>query len=84
MKERKEWLLPPYLPMIRVRMPKQEGERLLPALENAGIECWASEDSADEIWIRTKKFSVLEKIFEPWFHIKNTRTGFPDIMLYLD
>lgn len=84
LKERKEWLLPPYLPMIRVRMPKQEGERLLPALENAGIECWASEDSADEIWIRTKKFSVLEKIFEPWFHIKNTRTGFPDIMLYLD
>ncbi|MGI6443113.1 MAG: hypothetical protein ACOXZX_04700 [Synergistaceae bacterium] len=84
LKERKEWHLPPYTPMLKIILPKERGKTFIEKLEKENIEYWNSEESVDEMWVRTKKFKVIENLLFPYFEIKNSRVGYPDIALYLD
>ena len=84
LKERREWELPPYVPMIRIDIPAFKRTGLAEHLEQAGFEYWESEDRSDQIWIRTKRFDALRNILEPYFDIKNTRSGIPRISIKLD
>lgn len=84
LRERKEWNLPPFSPMLKIIMPKGTGLNFAELLEKESFDYWASEDSSDEIWIRTRKFKIMKNILSPYFEIKNTRQGFPIIRLYLD
>ena len=84
LKERKEWELPPFVPMLKVTMPHGTGGELSELLDRDGISYWESENSADEIWLRTKKFALVRKSLSPFFHIRNVRRGFPSVRLFLD
>ncbi|NLV82657.1 MAG: hypothetical protein GXZ18_06635 [Synergistaceae bacterium] len=84
LKERKEWNLPPYSPMLKMVMPKGTGIDFAKLLDKESLEYWAAEESSDEIWVRTRKFSIIKKYLAPYFDIKNTRRGFPVTRLYLD
>lgn len=84
LRERKEWGLPPFVPMLRIRTTKGNGGKFSAELERGGFEFWSSEDSSDEIWVRTRRFDLLKKVLEPYYHIRNTRTGFPRVELSLD
>ena len=84
LKERQEMELPPYVPMINITMPSGLGHELAQTLDSAAMEYWETEESADEIWVRTKKFDKLSSLIAPYFHIRNTRRGFPLITLSLD
>ncbi len=83
-RERRDWELPPFMPMLKITMPAGMSKTLTARLEEECITFWESEESADEIWVRTKKFSTLYKILAPFFHIKNVRNGFPTVLLFLD
>ncbi len=84
LEERQEMELPPYVPMINITMPSGLGHELAQTLDSAAMEYWETEESADEIWVRTKKFDKLSSLIAPYFHIRNTRRGFPMITLSLD
>lgn len=84
LKERRDMELPPYTPMISVTMPEGTGCELAKTLDEEEMDYWETEESADKIWIRTKKFDKLSEVIAPYFHIKNTRRGFPFITLSLD
>ena len=84
LKERKEWELPPFLPMLRIDLPAFKRKRLAEALELRGFEYWESEDRSDRIWVRTKKFDSLRNLLSEYFDIKNTRTGIPRVTIKLD
>lgn len=81
---RKELALPPFVPMLKLEMPVGGSEKFVEMLEKYDIEYWKSDEAEDEIWIRTRSFGLLKKILEPWFHIRNTRIGFPLVLLNLD
>lgn len=84
LKERREWQLPPYVPMLKIDIPAFKMKGLLEQLERAGFEYWESEDRSDQFWISTKKFDSLRKILAPYFDIKNTRSGIPKVTIKLD
>lgn len=81
---RKELELPPFMPMIKLSLRGCSFEKLAEALSRYNIEHWESEDAEQEIWIRTRNFGTLKKILKPLFHIRNTKTGFPSVLLCLD
>ncbi len=83
-KERREWGLPPSLPMLRIDIPAFKRNKLVRDLERAGFDHWESEDLSDRLWVRTRKFDSLRMVLEPYFDIKNTRTGTPKICIKLD
>ncbi|MCF0248494.1 MAG: hypothetical protein HUJ86_07795 [Synergistes sp.] len=82
--ERKEWELPPYMPLIKIDALPETAEKIAAALENRAAEYWISEEKKSEIWVRTKKFTMLTEILRPFFEIKSARKGFPAVSLYLD
>ncbi|NLD05114.1 MAG: hypothetical protein GX672_04335 [Synergistaceae bacterium] len=84
LKERREWELPPYVPMLKIDIPAFKRNGLAEHLDRADFEYWESEDRSDQIWVRTKKFDALRKILEPYFDIKNTRSGIPKVSIKLD
>lgn len=84
LKERREWELPPFTPMIKITTPVGTAEKIAPRLEEAAIEYWISEENNEEIWVRTKRFQQLKDILKPFFDIGGTRKGFPTVLLYLD
>ena len=83
LRDRKEWELPPYLPMLKITMP-EGAEALAAALDRLGAEYWASDEKQNEIWVRTKRFDQLSKLLTPYYDIKNAKKGFPAVTLYLD
>lgn len=84
LKERREWELPPFVPMLRIDIPAFKRKRLAQDLEQAGFDFWESEERAESIWVRTKRFGALRKMIAPYFDIKNTRSGIPRITIKLD
>ncbi|MCC8178197.1 MAG: prephenate dehydrogenase, partial [Cloacibacillus sp.] len=84
LKERREWELPPFMPMIKITTPAGVAEKITPQLEESEIEYWISEENNEEIWVRTKRFQQLKNILQPFFDIRATRNGFPTVLLYLD
>ena len=84
LKERELWELPPFLPMIKINVPANALKMFLQGLDDEFFDYWQSEDNKCEIWIRTKKFSKLYSILEPFYSIRRARTGFPQVTLYLD
>jgi len=84
LRERKEWGLPPYVPMLKIDIPAFKRSGLAKQLERAGFEYWESEDRSDQVWVRTKKFDALSKMLAPYFDIKNTRSGIPKVSIKLD
>lgn len=84
LKERREWELPPFMPMIKITTPAGVAEKITPRLDESEIEYWISEENNEEIWVRTKRFQQLKNILQPFFDIRATRNGFPTVLLYLD
>ncbi len=84
LRERKEWGLPPFVPMLKIYMPNAVAEQLSVLLEREGVEYWTPEELDGVIWIRTRRFDMLRKLLEPYFHIKYSRTGMPCAELFLD
>ena len=84
LKERREWQLPPYVPMLKIDIPAFKRKDLMSHLEKEGFEYWESEERSDQLWINTKRFDSLRKILEPYFDIKNTRSGIPKVTIKLD
>lgn len=84
LRERKDWGLPPFVPLIKIQMPKGGGASLSGVLQREGFEYWESEETVDEVWVRTRRFTLLKKILEPYYNIKNTRFGMPCLELNLD
>ena len=84
LKERREWELPPYVPMLKIDIPAFKRNSLAEHLNRADFEYWESEDRSDQIWVRTKRFNALRKILAPYFDIKNTRSGIPRVSIKLD
>jgi hypothetical protein len=58
LKERREWELPPYMPMLKIDIAAFKRNELAEDLERAGFEFWESEDRSDQIWIRTKSLML--------------------------
>ena len=84
LKERREWELPPYVPMLKIDIPAFKRNGLAEHLDRADFEYWESEERSDQIWVRTKRFDALRKILAPYFDIKNTRSGIPRVSIKLD
>lgn len=84
LKERREWELPPFMPMIKISTPAGMAEKIVSQLEGTEMEYWLSEENNEEIWVRTKRFGQLKNILKPFFDIRGTRNGFPTVLLYLD
>lgn len=84
LRERELWGLPPFMPMIKIKVPGVFVKNFVEILENDDFDFWQSEEHRSEIWIRTKKFTKLATILRPYFNINNTRKGFPQITLYTD
>lgn len=84
LENRRKFMFPPYFPMINIKMPPGKKNRLVQILDKEMIEYWDDEVSDGEIWIRTRKFEQLRKWLLEFFHIKNSRYGFPVITVYLD
>ncbi len=84
LRERREWELPPFVPMLRIDIPVFKKKKLAEDLECGGFEYWEAEDRPDRLWVRTKKFKLLRNVLKPYFQIKNTRTGIPRITTKLD
>ena len=83
LRDRQEWELPPYVPMIKITMPSAALE-FAAKLDKLGAEYWASDENEREVWVRTKRFELLSRLLAPYFDIKNARKGFPAAVLYLD
>ena len=83
LRDRQEWELPPYVPMIKITMPSAAQE-FAAKLDKLGAEYWASDENEREVWVRTKRFELLSRLLAPYFDIKNARKGFPAAVLYLD
>lgn len=83
LRERREWELPPYVPMLKIKMP-YGAQCLCDSLEEEGFECWLSEESANELWVRTKRFSELKARLDKYFSIARAGKGFPSVLLYLE
>ena len=83
LRERREWELPPYVPMVKITMP-QSAVQLAAELDKLGLEYWASDENEREVWVRTKRFEQLSNLLAPYFDIKNARKGFPAVSLNLD
>jgi len=84
LKERSEWELPPFMPLIKISAERGDARKISQKLDEAGAEYWASEEDAGEIWVRTKRFAALREILKPFFSIASTKKTFPTVSLYLD
>ena len=84
LKERREWELPPFTPLVKINAPRGAAKILAEKIESRGLDCWVSEEDPCEIWVRTKQFANLREILKPFFDIKGIRKGFPKVSLYLD
>ena len=84
LKERREWELPPYMPLIKINSPRAAASMIAKRLEESGIDFWVSEEDETEIWARTKQFAKLHELLKPFFDIKGIRKGFPKVSLFLD
>lgn len=82
--ERRKWGLPPYIPMIKIVMPKGGGAVLSAALERSSFVFWESEENPDEIWVKTKQFALLSELLAPHFEIKEHKKVYPKVELYLE
>jgi primosomal protein N' (replication factor Y) len=84
LRERSIWDLPPFVPMLKINMPGGFGKQFSSELEREEFEYWTSEELNDVIWVRTRRFSLLRKLLEPYYNIGNSRRGMPDVELFLD
>ena len=84
LKERMEWQLPPFMPILKIDVPAFKRKRLASDLEAAGFDNWESEDRSDQLWVRTKRFEELRCVLGPYFEIDNTRSGIPKVSIKLD
>lgn len=82
--ERREWELPPFEPMLKITLPSGTAQKVTPQLEDSEIDYWVSDETPDEIWVRTKRFSKLTEILRPFYEIGAVRKAFPTVLLYLD
>ena len=84
LKEREEWELPPFVPMIKITMPRASAAAFEKKLSDTELEFWSSEENSCEFWVRTKRFGELRALLAPFFDIKSARKGFPAVLLYLE
>jgi len=84
LKERELWELPPFVPMLKILMPEGTVEKFANLIEQENMEYWTSEELNGVIWVRTRRFGILRKLLEPFYHIKNSRKGMPSVELFLD
>lgn len=82
--ERVELDLPPFTPMLRITFPYGAAGEFALRLDAKSIDYWASEETENEIWVRTKRFSEVESALRPYFDISRSGKGFPSVLLYLD
>lgn len=76
--------LPPFTPMLKVTFPYEAAGEFASILDAKGIDYWSSEETENEIWVRTKRFSEVEFALSPYFDISRSGKGFPSVLLYLD
>lgn len=82
LRERKLLGLPPFLPMIKIEMPRGKGKEFSRKLEKADFDFWESEEKNDELWVRTRHFEALRALLADYFEISGSRTGMPAATLY--
>jgi len=80
---RRDFELPPFIPLIKIEMPKNRGKGFAERLERNSIE-YIEGDSSDDFFVRTKRFALLRKILESYYNIGNTKTGVPKVELKLN
>lgn len=84
LKERKLLNLPPFSPILKIKMPLRKGAEITGKLAERNIDFWESEENQDEVWVRTRCFENLRVVLAPYFDIANKRAGTPAVTLYLD
>lgn len=84
LKERKLLNLPPFSPLLKIKMPLGKGAEFTSKLVERDIDFWESDEKQDEVWVRTRRFENLRTILASYFDIAKQRTGMPAVTLYLD
>jgi len=84
LKERKVLGLPPFMPMLKIITPRRKGPELARRLSSLDFDFWQSDESEDEVWVRTRHFEKLRSVLDVYFEINKTRVGMPALTLYLD
>lgn len=86
MRERKEFGLPPFIPLVAIDLAAPDIGVLRGRLDRGGIEYWEAEDEGRErrIWARTKKIAALREALAPLYGIDRSRRGYPNVTVWYD
>gem|GEM_PF-166856 len=93
MRERREFGLPPFIPLLAIDASASDAKALCASFDRAGFDYWETDetDEQDEpkakkrrIWLRTSKMSALRAALEPLFHIGRAKRGYPGVTVWYD
>ncbi len=83
--ERKELGLPPYSFLIEVNSSqRRRKEGIMAELEEGGLVVLDPGDPPGTFWVEAPSPARVRRILAPYFSIKNSRSGFPEITVWID
>lgn len=87
MDERREFSMPPFMPLIKVEASAADASSLSRELGDAEVEHWVDEQgegSKRVVWIRARSTREVKNILAPRFDISRARRGYPSITVWYD
>lgn len=85
LRERKELGLPPYSFLIEITTSSDSiKDSIMTKLETAGLTVLDPGDPPGAVWVEAPSPGKVRKVLDPYFLIKNSRAGFPEITVWID
>ncbi len=85
LRERKELGLPPFSFLVEIASPSTRSkDSIMAGLEGAGLTVLDPGDPPCTVWVETPSPGRVRKVLDPYFSIKNSRSGFPEITVWID
>lgn len=85
LRERKDLGLPPFSFLLEISSPSRElKESIMAKLEETGLYPMDPGEPPLVFWITVPSPARVHTILAPFFSIENSRTGFPEITVWID
>jgi len=85
LRERKELELPPFSFLLEIKSPSQRlKESIMAKLEETGLFPMDPGEPPLVFWVTAPSPARVQNVLAPFFSIGNSRTGFPEITVWID
>jgi len=82
--EREEFEVPPYFYLVEARIPQKIKYHFEETIADKGYEIFELSENSETLWIKVKSIKRFGKDISPFFHIKESGKGYPQLRLWMD